>query len=126
MVEAEICTLVARNEGITGSELAESLGVTRSATSQLIAKLTDKGCILQKHDDGNRKRKRLYVTKQGRMAAKGVDDYYDEMAAHLYKTPKQELQAYLRFVENLEAFLDESRRSASVQVEDRIGGATKE
>ena len=48
LLEAEMCALIARNDGVTGSELSEELAVTRSATSQIISKLKAKGLVTER------------------------------------------------------------------------------
>lgn len=110
LIEAEICSLIARHEGITGSEIADELNVTHSATSQVIARLKEKGCIRQEFDDGNAKRKRLYLTPVGKIAADAANDYTKLMSKELYSASRRELQAYLRFVTKLEAFHESIRR----------------
>src|SRR5580698_8363989 len=59
LLEAEMCALIARNEGVTGSELSEELAVTRSATSQIISKLKAKGLVIERASVIDAKRKQL-------------------------------------------------------------------
>lgn len=103
-VEAEMCVLLAHREGVTGSQISEHLGVTRSATSQLITKLVNKGLVRRKSDPGNAKRKLLYLTTSGKKVTDMADDYNKQMSRELYDTSRHELLAYLRFMTKLEAF----------------------
>jgi DNA-binding MarR family transcriptional regulator len=105
LLEAEMCALIFRNDGITGAELADELGVTRSATSQIVAKLKSKGLVEEQPAPDDAKRKRLHVTDRGRAAAQNARDYQVAMASALFGTASQaEVKAYLRFVERLEAY----------------------
>ena len=103
-VEAEMCALLAQREGVTGSQISEHLGVTRSATSQLMTKLVNKGFVRRKSDPENAKRKLLYLTASGKKVASVADDYSRQMSRELYDTSRQELLAYLRFMTKLETF----------------------
>lgn len=111
-VEAEMCLLLGQREGITGSEISEHLGVTRSATSQLITKLVNRGFVRRKSDPENAKRKLLYLTTSGRKVADVADDYREQMGQELYNTSSEELEAYLRFMTKLEAFHSRVRGAA--------------
>ncbi|WP_280256407.1 MarR family winged helix-turn-helix transcriptional regulator [Nocardia wallacei] len=109
MLEAEMCFLISHRSGITGSEIAQRLGVTRSAMSQNIAKLKQKGLVSELPDAADAKRKKLFVTAAGQRAADVADDYGRRMAAELFTTSRAELESYLRLVTKWENFLDAAR-----------------
>lgn len=102
LLEAEICNLVLRSSGITGSELAKELGVSASAISHLVSKLKEKKLIREEFAEGNAKRKLLYLTPQGKKAANVALQYFVIMKQKLFDTSSKELQAYYRFVLKLE------------------------
>lgn len=104
MVEAEMCLLVSKRSGIIGSEIAEALNVTRSATSQFISKLKDKGLVEVEPDAQNARLKRIYLTARGKEAASAAQRYEDMMAAALYDVSDEELEHYLNFVTKLQKF----------------------
>jgi DNA-binding MarR family transcriptional regulator len=105
LLEAEMCALIARNDGVTGSELSEELAVTRSATSQIISKLKAKGLVTERASERDAKRKQLSLTPDGHDAAVVADDFKAAMADALFGGESAtELGAYLRFVTKLEAF----------------------
>jgi DNA-binding MarR family transcriptional regulator len=105
LLEAEMCALIARNDGVTGSELSEELAVTRSATSQIISKLKAKGLVTERASQSDAKRKQLSLTPQGYEAATVADDFKSAMADALFGGESaKELDAYLRFVTKLETF----------------------
>lgn len=105
LVETEMCALIFRHDGITGSELSEQLGVTRSATSQVIAKLRAKGLVSETPSAEDAKRKRLHLSDRGLQAAQIAQEYWAFMGAALFgsaSTP--ELEGYLEFIRRLEAY----------------------
>jgi DNA-binding MarR family transcriptional regulator len=105
LLEAEMCALIARNDGVTGSELSEELAVTRSATSQIISKLKSKGLVTERAAESDAKRKQLSLTPHGHHAALVADDFKSTMADALFGGESTaELHAYLRFVTKLESF----------------------
>jgi len=105
LLEAEMCSLIFRHDGITGGELADELGVTRSATSQIVGKLKAKGLVEERPTPEDAKRKRLYVTQRGRAAAGTANDHQTAMGGALFRTASRaELRAHLRFVRKLEAY----------------------
>jgi DNA-binding MarR family transcriptional regulator len=105
LLEAQMCGLIFRNDGITGGELADELGVTRSATSQVVAKLKSKDLVEEQPNPADAKRKRLYVTDHGRAAALSANEYQSAMGRALFGTASQaEAKAYVRFVKRLEAY----------------------
>ncbi len=105
LLEAEMCSLIFRSDGITGGELADELGVTRSATSQILGKLKSKGLVEERPAPDDAKRKRLHVTERGRAAAGTAKEHQTAMGSALFGGASQaELKAHLRFVRNLEAY----------------------
>ncbi|WP_319448174.1 MULTISPECIES: MarR family winged helix-turn-helix transcriptional regulator [unclassified Mycobacterium] len=105
LLEAEMCALIARNDGVTGSELSDELAVTRSATSQIISKLKIKGLVTERASERDAKRKQLSLTPHGHRAAAVADDFKAAMAVAMFGGESAaELRAYLRFVTKLESF----------------------
>ncbi len=51
--------------GVMGSEIAEARGVSRANVSALVTQLLAKGLVRQETADGDRRRKRLFVTAKG-------------------------------------------------------------
>jgi DNA-binding MarR family transcriptional regulator len=110
MIEMEVCARIADEPGITGSGLADYLGVTASAVSQVVAKLTEKGQVRIERDGSNARVKHLHLTAAGRRAARAIQGRYQQMTtAVLGSSSSRELKTTLRFLERLEAFLDQAR-----------------
>lgn len=120
MIEAEMCQLISQQPGVTGAELSDELGVTRSATSQVVSKLKDKRFVTESHDAADAKRKRLYVTELGEEAAEIARGYSAKMSKELYGASREELEICRRFVTRLEAFHEEARQEMGLS-EHRTG-----
>lgn len=75
VAENEICTLIARCAGATGTEPSEKRGVTTSATSQL----NDNESVVEQRSRSDAKRKQLYLTPGGRVAASIADAHTAQM-----------------------------------------------
>ncbi len=104
LLEAHVCSILARRDGLTGTELSIEVGVGRSATSQTITKLKTKGLVSETIDPAHAKKKRLHITELGQQAVAIADRYMDIFSQEIFGEPQQELDAYLRFVNKLEAF----------------------
>jgi DNA-binding MarR family transcriptional regulator len=107
LIEAEMCQLISRNEGITGSEIARQLGVTHSATSQVIARLKKRKLVREEFGSQNAKRKLLSLTSRGKEVARIAEGYSRSMRKAVFDGSRQELLAYRRFVTKLEDYHNE-------------------
>ena len=114
-IESEMCLLISKEEGIPGIRLAEHLGVTRSATSQFLAKLREKGLVEDDLASRDGRVRRVRLTERGRKAASVANHYEDKMANALFDASPEELQHYLEFVAKLEAFHQASRAEMEAQ-----------
>ena len=63
--EVHMVTRIEENPGITASRIAEETLRTKSAVSQMIAKLEAKGLVYREKDPNNGKQHFLYVTEKG-------------------------------------------------------------
>jgi len=67
--QAQLLLIVRDNEGCTQKDLANYFNVRYSSMSERINKLENAGYIARVHEDGNFKNNRLYMTKEGKIAA---------------------------------------------------------
>ncbi|MBB1026202.1 MarR family transcriptional regulator, partial [Dietzia sp. DQ11-38-2] len=61
MVEAEVCHLVAAERAISPSELAERTGVSRSAVSQALNRMRERGLVVVDQPAGNARAREVRV-----------------------------------------------------------------
>lgn len=97
--EVHLVTRIEENPGITASKIAEDTLRTKSAVSQMIAKLEAKGLVYREKDPNNGKQYFLNVTEKGRHLSL-CHKAYDETAM-----PMSEM--INRFgVDGVETFMD--------------------
>ena len=64
--EVHMISRIEENPGITAAKIAETTYRTKSAVSQMLAKLEGKGLIYKEKDPNNGKQQFLYVTPKGK------------------------------------------------------------
>jgi DNA-binding MarR family transcriptional regulator len=110
--EAEIHTIAAvkENPGAHVTGIAEALGVTKGAVSQILLKLQKKGMIAKESDAGNRSRLIVRLTPTGETAYANHERLhreFDGMVSAVLREATEENKAFLKgFLESLEERLD--------------------
>ncbi|MBB1024813.1 MarR family winged helix-turn-helix transcriptional regulator [Dietzia sp. DQ12-76] len=112
MVEAEVCHLVAAERAISPSELAERTGVSRSAVSQALNRMRERGLVVVDQPAGNARAREVRVTDAGALVADGVNAMYREMAAAVYGDAPDDLEAFLGLFTRLDTFFDQVMRDS--------------
>lgn len=102
LVESEVCRRIYGKPGITATELSNTLAVTRSAMSQTLARLRERGFVVEQANPENRRRKQLTLTDAGTSAVRASMRQYEVLAQDVYGEPRAELESYYRFVHKLE------------------------
>ena len=104
--EVHMVTRIEENPGITASKIAEETLRTKSAVSQMIAKLEAKELVYRKKDPNNGKQHFLYVTEKGNQLSL-CHKAYDEQIS-----PIEELVAHfgMEAMENYAAVMEYALR----------------
>ncbi len=102
LVESEVCRRIYTKPGITATELSDTLAVTRSAMSQTLARLRERGFVTQRPNPENRRRNQLTLTDAGTDAVRASMRHFDVLAQDVYGEPRGELESYYRFMQKLE------------------------
>lgn len=102
LVESEVCRRIYSRPGITATELSDNLAVTRSAMSQTLARLRERGFVTQQPNPENRRRNQLTLTGSGEDAVRASMRQYEVLAQDVYGEPRVELESYFRFMQKLE------------------------
>lgn len=96
------------------TELAQMIGVTKGAISQVVAKLEKKGAIRRFKDDGNAKEIRIELTAKGREIYRHHKRTNNETILHvqnvLKKYPDDRVESFMEMFQSLESYLDSSRK----------------
>ena len=64
--QADLLLLIKDNDGITQNELADIIGIKDSSMSVRLYKLEQSGYIIREIDENNLKKKRVYITVDGK------------------------------------------------------------
>lgn len=111
LFSAEIHTIkcVKENPDLHMAALAERLGVTRGAVSQIAVKLEEKGMLVKERDGNSRLRRVLRVTPRGEKAYAFHEELhaaFDGLVEELLLEASERERAFLRdFFEGLDAAL---------------------
>jgi DNA-binding MarR family transcriptional regulator len=108
--EVHILEMIGKRKGITASEIAGLMGVTKGAVSQVIAKLSEKGLIERTPRSDNAKVQDIHMTQKG-IAAMADHDKHEEklvrsVMAELKNCGTEEIE---RFIGIVDAVADFSR-----------------
>jgi DNA-binding MarR family transcriptional regulator len=104
MVEAEVCQVIAVTVGISPSDLADHIGVSRSAVSQALNRMRSRGLVTVEHPPDNAKARVARVTDVGATVAAGVNELHRQMAEAVYAGTTSDLEAYLELFNRLDTF----------------------
>ena len=92
--QADLLLLIRDNDGITQNELASIIGIKDSSMSVRLNKLEKSGYIVREIDENNLKRKRVYITVEGKKVSIQCRKILNEFDEILYKgfSKKEKLQ----------------------------------
>lgn len=76
--EIHMIKMVGDFPGIHSAELARRFGITRPVVHKTLQKLNERGFILKKDDDEDKKRYQLYLTEKGQTAYRFHEGYHEE------------------------------------------------
>lgn len=109
--EIHMIKAIRENEGIHVTGLADLVGVTKGAVSQILRKLECKGMIVKETDPKNLSRLKLRLTEKGETAYLRHEELHREFDAyfqHALQGATEAEQAFLhRFLNSLDEELDE-------------------
>ncbi len=113
-----VAFMLSRKEGISVTEIAEALGISHAAVSQMASAMKDKGLLIARGDARDRRRAPLYLTDDGQAAIEALQPIWnavgectDELLA---STGQNVLQAISEIEEHLE------RQSLFTRVKERL------
>lgn len=116
--QSQFIHVIGQRPGITVTELASVFGKTRSACSQLMSRMKEKGWLSQVRNSENNREYKLYLTEEGQEIYEKHQAFekacYQRTAQMLEAFSDDELLTYIRVQEKLnEAFrmdVQESRQ----------------
>lgn len=103
--EMELLQQISENPGANVSDLSRISGVTKSAITQMSAKLLDKGVIEKYSVSTNKKEKYFRLSEAGEAARRAQGEYYqdasEEMRVYLCSLEGRDKQTILEFMEKM-------------------------
>jgi DNA-binding MarR family transcriptional regulator len=113
--EMFLLELIGEQEGISVTESAMHLGVTKGAVSQTLKKLDTKGLVEKRADSANTLKVRLYLSNKGKIAFYAHKHWHDTMDGgfkEYFSGLSQEKIDFLDgFLDQLSEFLDKWEES---------------
>jgi DNA-binding MarR family transcriptional regulator len=116
MTPAEIHTIdcIGRNSGINVTSLAEKLGITKGAVSQMINKLKKRDLVSKLKDSENDKEVILLLSKKGKTAFHGHikfhADIYKDFIPLIANTSVEGINAFKEIMNKIEFHLDRYKK----------------
>lgn len=83
--QADLLLLIKDNDGITQNELADIIGIKDSSMSVRLYKLEQSGYILREIDENNLKKKRVYITIEGKKISTQCRRFIREFEERMYE-----------------------------------------
>lgn len=74
--EIHIIKKIGDHPGIFSSEIAREMGITRAVIHKTLLKLEERGFVEKEADTGDKKRKKLFLTKRGQAAYTAHEQYH--------------------------------------------------
>lgn len=107
ITEAEVIRLVDLREGITMTQIAEQLGVSKPVISQVVTKLEQKGYLQRSVSEKHSNIRPVSLTDKGRTASQGFRYHQDRLHEHIKGVSPEELEAYIKVLSRLEDYIDD-------------------
>jgi len=118
-----VAFLLSSNEGLSMTEMAEMLGISRAAISQMYRAMERNGLLVVHTDDRDRRRRLLYLTEKGRDAVTALEPIWNavgECTDSLIEATGQDL---LKAMSDIERELEQ--RSLFERVNDHLNQKTE-
>jgi DNA-binding MarR family transcriptional regulator len=116
LTPTEIHTIdcIGKNSGINVTNLADKLGITKGAVSQMITKLKRRDLVTKLKDSENDKEVILLLSKKGKIAFDGHlkfhFDMYNDFIPLLEKIPIEGINSFKEIINKVEFHIDQYRK----------------
>lgn len=98
-----VAFLLSNNEGLSVTDMAEMLGISRAAISQMYRAMERNGLLVVHRDDRDRRRRLLYLTEKGRSAVMSLEPIWNavgDCTDNLIEATGQDVLAAITELEN--------------------------
>lgn len=90
--ECKLCSYIGGHDGCSQDEAGQKLGIDKTTVTKALQALEDKGMVVRKTFDLDRRRKMLTLTEKGRQAIMGVAGLHEEWFARIFSCLNAEEQ----------------------------------
>lgn len=110
---------LSKREGSSVNEIAEMLGISHAAVSQMYGAMERKGLLTVKEDSEDRRRKLLCLSETGRAAVERLEPIWNAVGESTDELLTSTGLDFLKAVESIEEALDE--KSLFERVKENLG-----
>lgn len=98
--EIHMLTIIKENEGIHVTGIADKLGVTKGAVSQIVNKLNKKGLIKKETDLHNQSKLTLSLTQKGQIAQLNHEEFHKKFDILIKSILKDASEENIKFLKD--------------------------
>ncbi|MFT9077212.1 MarR family winged helix-turn-helix transcriptional regulator [Ethanoligenens sp.] len=105
--QSRLLMLIAENDGVIQRDLAEEMDVRPSSMTEMLSKMEQLGLVERRQDEKDQRVMHIFLTEQGKNAAKASQNATEEMANTLFAgLADEDVGKMLELTEKLCAHLD--------------------
>lgn len=101
-----VAFVLSKREGLSINDIAETLGVSHAAVSQMYGAMEKKGLITVKEDSKDRRRKLLFLTDDGHVAVEKLEPIWNAVGESTDELLASTGQEVLQAIASIEEALD--------------------
>ena len=94
--QAALLCVVAKQDGLTQSEIAEQLSVQGATVTHMLQRLEESGLVIRRRDTEDNRLVRVYLTETGRQKELSLNEKIGSMQSLIFKGINPEQQILLR------------------------------
>jgi len=94
--QAGVLCVVAKQDGLTQSEIADQLSVQGATVTHMLQRLEEAGLVRRRRDPEDNRLVRVYLTEQGRQKECSINEQFGNMQELIFKGISEEERANLR------------------------------
>ena len=94
--QAALLCVVAKQDGMTQSKIAEQLSVQGATVTNMLQRLEETGLVIRRRDPDDNRLVRVYVTEAGREKERSINAQLDDLQALIFKGLNDEERILLR------------------------------
>jgi len=113
-----VAFILSRNEGLSVTDMADMLGISRAAISQMYRAMELNGLLVVHTDDRDRRRRLLYLTEEGRAAVTALEPIWNAVGECTDVLIESTGQDVLKAISEMENELE--KRSLVERVNDHL------